>query len=122
LLQAGILISVLVYLFTLQPYVAMATLALFSPQLVFVPLLQRAINRRAASRVRTVRAVSTDIVAPPAGKPGRAGKSEAQIERIFELDMSIFRLKFTMNYLMNLIHHVEVVGALLFGGWCVLKA
>jgi ABC-type bacteriocin/lantibiotic exporter with double-glycine peptidase domain len=26
-----------------------------------------------------------------------------------------------MNYLMNLTHHLEIAGALLFGGWCVLN-
>ena len=120
LLQAGVLVSVLAYLFTLQPYVALAMVAIFSPQLVFVPMLQRAINRRAASRVRTLRAVGTDIITPSNSDGNRRRNSEARIDRIFELDMGIFRLKFTMNYLMNLTHHVEVVGALLFGGWCVL--
>ncbi len=35
--------------------------------------------------------------------------------------MGILRLKFGMNYFMNLTHHLDVAGALLFGGWCVLN-
>ncbi len=61
LLQAGVLLSVLI---SLQPWVALAMLAIFSPQFVFVLLMQRAINRRAAARVQTLRAVSTAIVSP----------------------------------------------------------
>ena len=33
--------------------------------------------------------------------------------------MGIFRLKFTMNFLMNLCSHLQIVSALLIGGWWV---
>jgi len=47
LLQAGILLSVLAYIVHLDRWMAAAALGLFLPQLVFVPLMQGAINRRA---------------------------------------------------------------------------
>jgi len=34
--------------------------------------------------------------------------------------MVIVRLKFSMNFLMNLINHLEIVGAFLLGGWFIL--
>jgi ABC-type multidrug transport system fused ATPase/permease subunit len=49
LLQGGILVSVVGYMFVLQPWLALLGLAFFLPQWVFVPLLQGAINRRRAS-------------------------------------------------------------------------
>ena len=33
--------------------------------------------------------------------------------------MGIFRLKFTMNFLMNVCSHLQIVSALLIGGWWV---
>jgi hypothetical protein len=33
--------------------------------------------------------------------------------------MGIFKLKFTMNFLMNICNHLQVVSALLVGGWWV---
>ena len=33
--------------------------------------------------------------------------------------MGIFRLKFTMNFLMNLSTQFQIIGALLVGGWAV---
>jgi ABC-type bacteriocin/lantibiotic exporter with double-glycine peptidase domain len=33
--------------------------------------------------------------------------------------MGIFKLKFSMNFLMNFCSHVQVVAALLIGGWMV---
>jgi ABC-type multidrug transport system fused ATPase/permease subunit len=50
LLQAGILLSVLAYIVHLDRWMAAAALAFFLPQLVFVPLMQGAINRRANAR------------------------------------------------------------------------
>ena len=40
-------------------------------------------------------------------------------DRVFSLDMEIFRFKFTMNFLMNLCSHLQIVSALLIGGWWV---
>src|SRR5262249_24270009 len=55
LLQAGILLSVLAYIVHLDRRMATAALAQFVPQLIFVPLMQGAINRRAGARVWVLR-------------------------------------------------------------------
>ena len=46
-----------------QPGLALAALALFVPQLVFVPLMQHAINRRTGARVWLLRQISGGAVA-----------------------------------------------------------
>jgi hypothetical protein len=38
---------------------------------------------------------------------------------VFELNMGIFRLKFSMNFLMNLSTQLQIIGVLLVGGWAV---
>jgi len=50
LLQGGILLSVFAYIVHIDRWMAAAAFALFVPQLVFVPLMQGAINRRAGAR------------------------------------------------------------------------
>src|SRR5215471_5930911 len=62
LLQAGILLSVLAYIVHLDRWMAAAALALFFPQLVFVPLMQGAINRRANARVWVLRQLGISTV------------------------------------------------------------
>ncbi len=119
LLQAGVLASVLAYMTHLDPWMALTALALFLPQLVFVPLMQGAIIRRTGSRVQVLRRLSISIVAPDYSEQRRGRTDDARIDRVFELDMGIFRLKFTMNFLMNLCNHLQVVAALLLGGWYV---
>jgi hypothetical protein len=41
--------SVFAYLIHIDPWMALAAIALFAPHLVFVPLLQSAVNRRTYS-------------------------------------------------------------------------
>src|SRR5271167_384983 len=98
---------------------ALAALALFVPQLVFVPLMQHAINRRTGARVWLLRQISVGVVAPGEGDEKRRRADDMRIGRVFELNMGIFKLKFTMNFMMNLCNHLEIVGILLVGGWYV---
>jgi ABC-type bacteriocin/lantibiotic exporter with double-glycine peptidase domain len=115
LLQGGILAAVFGYMVYLDPWLAALSLLVFSPQFVFVPLIQAAINRRVQKRVMTMRGVSHGIVgASPAGQHRR-------IRRVFTLHMGMWKLKFTMNFLMNLSHHLGVAGALALGGWYVME-
>jgi ABC-type bacteriocin/lantibiotic exporter with double-glycine peptidase domain len=119
LLQGGILVSVVGYMFVLQPQLALLGLAFFLPQTVFVPMLQRAINRRARARILIKRGVSGAIAegrGADAAQPTRGG-----IQRIFLLNMGIYWLKYSLNLAMNLMHHSSVAVALFVGGWMALE-
>jgi ABC-type multidrug transport system fused ATPase/permease subunit len=119
LLQGGILLSVLAYILHLDQWMAAAALALFLPQLIFVPLMQGAINRRANARVWVLRQLGISTVESRIGSPEQDQTDEKRIDRVLQLNMGIFRLKFSMNFLMNFCSHLQVVAALLIGGWMV---
>ncbi len=110
LLQGGILASVFGYMVFLQPELALFSLMIFAPQFLFVPLLQRAINRRVEARVLTTRELSSGLLDP-------AGHRKRHVLEVFRLQMGIYRLKFSMNFLMNFTHHAGVAAALGIGGW-----
>jgi ABC-type bacteriocin/lantibiotic exporter with double-glycine peptidase domain len=121
LLQGGVLISVLAYMIHLDLWMAGAALAFFVPQLVFVPLMQGAMNRRTGARVQIIRQLSVSVVESTSGDNARDRADDARIDRVFELNMGIFRLKFTMNFLMNLSTQLQIIAALLVGGWLVYE-
>lgn len=126
LLQGGVLASVIVYMLYLDWRMALLGLAFFLPQVLFVPYLQRAINRRAQSRILVKRGISGGLVSRISGRGGSDGRigwgwTQDPIERVFTLNMGIYRIKFTMNLLMNMMHHLAVASALGFGGWQVLQ-
>jgi ABC-type multidrug transport system fused ATPase/permease subunit len=62
LLQAGIMASVFAYLIHIDWWMALAAIALFIPQLVFVPLLQSAVNRRTGRRIQVLRRLGVAMI------------------------------------------------------------
>jgi len=123
LLQCGILATVFAYMLYLQPWMAVFSFVLFALQLAFVPRMQRAINRFAARRIQTLRAVGGEMIDDWAGgaAPVDGQLFNQRIDHAFRLNMSIYWVKFAMNFLMNLTYHLGVVGILLVGGWHVLE-
>jgi ABC-type multidrug transport system fused ATPase/permease subunit len=114
LLQIGILVSVIGYMAHLEPWTLLLCVASLAPQMLFVPPMQRAINRRAGERIRVLRQVSGGIV--ESGEPEEPG-----IQKVFSLNMGIYKLKYSMNLAMNLMHYLAVAAALGAGGWFVVQ-
>ncbi len=124
LLQAGILGSVLAYMIHVDRRMAAVAIFFFLPQLIFVPMMQHAMNRRTRVRVRLIRLLSIGVVsgaADPAADPGRDSADEARIDRIFRLNMGVYKFKFSMNFLMNLSTQLQIIGALGVGAMAVLN-
>ena len=105
LLQAGILVSVIGYMAYLEPWTLVLCAAFLLPQMLFVPPMQQAINRRAGARITTLREVSGGIV--DTGAPAEEG-----IEHVFTLNMGIYKIKYSMNMAMNLMYSLAVAVAL----------
>lgn len=120
LLQIGILATVIAYIIHLDWWMAGAALALFAPQLAFVPLMQRAMNRRTGARVWVLRQIGTGLIARDRLRDNEGCRDVARIDRVLQLNVGVLKLKFTMNFLMNLCSHLQVIAALLIGGWLVL--
>jgi len=119
LLQGGILISVLAYMLHLDLWIAGTVLALFVLQLVFVPLMQGAVNRRTGARVQIIRQLSVSVVEATSGDEAQDQTDDARIDHVFKLNMGVYQLKFSMNFLMNLNTQLQIIAALLVGGWSV---
>jgi ABC-type multidrug transport system fused ATPase/permease subunit len=119
LLQGGILLTVLAYIVHLDRWMAAASFALFLPQLVFVPLMQGAINRRAGARIWVLRQLGVSTVDTRAASVERDISDGKRVDRMLHLNMGIYKFKFSMNFLMNVCNHFQVIAALLIGGWMV---
>jgi ABC-type bacteriocin/lantibiotic exporter with double-glycine peptidase domain len=100
-------------------WMAGTAFALFMPQLVFVPLMQGAMNRRTRRRVQIIRQLSVGVVEGSGSSDARDQADDERIECVFELNVGIYRFKFSMNFLMNLSTQLQIIGALLVGGWGV---
>jgi ABC-type bacteriocin/lantibiotic exporter with double-glycine peptidase domain len=123
ILNGGLLLAVFGYMLVLQPWMALVAVVLFFPQFLFIPFLQKAINRRTESRIKVLRALSVEIVDEAADRrgPRKPDIYRRRVGDIYKLNMQIFRRKFGMNFLMNLLHQLGVIGILFVGGWFVIQ-
>ena len=121
-LNGGILLSVFGYMFFMQPLMAIVALSLFIPQMLFIPALQAAINRRTAERIQTMRSLAVDIVDRQHGKPAEREKIyRSRVHDVYRLNMQIYRRKFGMTFLMNLLYQLGNIGVLAVGGWFLMQ-
>ena len=121
LLQAGILVAVIIYVIHLDALMGAVALALFIPQMIFVPVMQHAMSRRSGAWVRLLRQIGTGLVATDYRQGTIIAAEMPSIDRVFHVNMRIFEMKFTMNFLMNLCSHAQIITALLLGCWRVLQ-
>lgn len=120
-LEGGILLTVFGYMFVLQPTMALVTLGIFIPQAVFVPIIQRAINRKVEGRIKTLRKAGADVLVDEADVCRTLSVHEARFRKVFRYDFSIIALKNGLNFLMNLCQHAGTVVIVALGGWFVIK-
>ncbi|MGN6098837.1 MAG: ABC transporter ATP-binding protein [Bosea sp. (in: a-proteobacteria)] len=113
IVEIGFLASVFVYLAVLDLKMMAASLVILAPQFVFVPLMQRAINRRVAQRTRLLRCFGDEILAP-----SQAESSAHRLDEVFAVDIGVFEIKFSLNFLMNLTYSLGSLLVLAVG--CIL--
>ena len=122
-LQAGTLLSAFAYMLYMQPALALMCLLMFSPQFVFVPLMQAAINRRVQSRIKVLREASVGVLVADAGdtEVERVMKQELRFAEIFSLNLGVVKLRYSMTFLMNITHNFAKIIVLGVGGWYVIN-
>ena len=121
LLQSGILMTVITYIFHIDIWMGTAAVALFVPQVIFVPLMQHAMNRRTRTHVWLLRKIGAGVIEHEHQAGTLTPRDAARIDYVFQINMRIYQLKFTMNFLMNLCTHGQIILALLLGSWRVLQ-
>ena len=121
-LNAGVLLSVLGYMLFVEPWMALVAFLMFCPQLLFIPPLQESINRRTKRRIETLRELSVSIIDEAANGSGtRSHRTfRRRIGFVYLLNVQIFVRKFGINFLMNLLYSLGVIGILAVGGWLVV--
>lgn len=116
-LHAGLMISVTLYLIYLQPLIALVIAGVFVPQMIFVPLFQRLINRRAQQRIQRLREASAGILQ----EANNNAEQNKLFRRVFNLNISVYKLKYGLNLFMNMSHQLGISAILAVGGMLVLK-
>ncbi|WP_413989534.1 ABC transporter transmembrane domain-containing protein [Labrys okinawensis] len=121
ILQSGVLISVFGYLIYLQPLMALVGILVFLPQCFLVPWMQGAINRRVGARIWVLRKISVMLVDTAERDESTNHSQSRRVDQVFRLNMSIYKLKFALNFAMNWLSALGTAVILGIGGYLVVN-
>ena len=129
-LQGGLLLTYLVFIFNQNPWLGLAAVALYPPQVYLIPRLQRKINALAKDRVQTARALSDRIGESVAGAAEIRSNHTFYLEgadisdrlgTIYGIRVDIYKRKFFVKFLNNFLAQVTPFFFYSVGGFFVIK-
>lgn len=113
----ALLVGVLVYMFVVEPSIALFALAFMVPQVVLTPFMQRKLNELVEERVAYVRQLG-DCVSE-LSEPMTEGGPHI-LSRIYDNRLRFNLLKFLLKAALNLTNALGPLSVLLFGGYLVM--
>jgi putative ABC transport system ATP-binding protein len=128
--QGGLLATYLIFIFLQDPWLGLAAVALYPPQVFLIPRLQKKINLLSKERVQTARALSDRIGESVAGAAEIRGNDTFHLERadiserlgkIYTIRFDIFKRKFFVKFLNNFLAQITPFFFYSVGGYLVIK-
>jgi ABC-type multidrug transport system fused ATPase/permease subunit len=130
LLQTGQMLTILLFLFLQNVWFGLAAIAMIPVQAWIIPYLQKRINLLNRSRVRQVRSLAAEIGEISSGAatlrqhgawPARLAAVSAQLGLLFTTRFDIYRKKFFMKFVNNLLTQITPFFFFLVGGILVIN-
>ena len=123
LLQIGTLISILGYMFWVEPQVAAIALVLYSPQFFIVPYFQRKLNELSRDKAMKVRELGAFIV--DNAEEDLLSKEPPSLflritDQILNIRTRFLMRKNIMKTMVNMLIALGPFGVIAFGGWLVI--
>jgi ABC-type multidrug transport system fused ATPase/permease subunit len=128
--QGGLLLTYLVFIFNQNPWLGLAAIALYPPQIYLIPRLQRKINALSKDRVQTARQLSDRIGESVAGSAEIRGNDTFHLEgadiserlgTIYGIRVDIYKRKFFVKFLNNFLAQVTPFFFYSVGGYFVIN-
>ncbi|EEB85669.1 cyclic nucleotide-binding protein [Roseobacter sp. GAI101] len=130
LLQAGQMLTILLFLFLQNFWFGVAAMAMFPVQVWLIPQMQKRINVLNRSRVRQVRSLAAEVgeittgaatLRQHGGWTARMATVSARLGRLFNTRFDIYRKKFFMKFVNNLLTQITPFFFFLVGGLLVIN-
>ncbi len=128
--QGGLLITYVSFIFAQDFWLGLAAIALYPPQAIIIPRLQRRINALGRERVQTMRKVADRVGETVSAAADIRVNATAALERadlgdrlgkVFRIREEIFRRKFMVKFLSNFIGHLTPFFFYSIGGYLVIQ-
>ncbi len=128
--QGGTMLTILLFMFMQDPILGIASIALIPLQIVIIPRLQRKINLLKKERVKTVRHFSQRIGESVDGmmeirlhgtRPYHLAEFSKILGELFRIRLDIYKKKFFMKFLNNLINQLTPLMFYSIGGILAIR-
>ncbi|MGH6884837.1 MAG: ABC transporter ATP-binding protein [Geminicoccales bacterium] len=120
LVNGGMMLAILGYMFVVEPVLAAACLAFFVPQAIAVPAIQRVVNRFVETRIGLLRDFGEQVAASGERGAGSGPDRDAKLNAIYRNRIRIYLWKFGSKGLVNFFNGLAPVTALIVGGYLVI--
>ncbi len=111
------LLGVVIYMFVIEPAIALFALAVLLPQIILTPVVQHRLNELVEERIGFLRNMGDEI--SDMDEEAR-DKFLSVVPKIYENRVKFLLLKFAMKSLLNLMNAFGPISVLLFGGYMVM--
>ncbi len=128
--EGGTLLTILIFIMIQDPTLGIAAISLYPLQMYLIPKLQKQVNMLAKQRVRTVRKLSERIGESVTGIEEIHANDTSELERaeftrwvgtIYEIRYRIYRKKFFIKFLNNIIGQATPFFFFSIGGYLVIN-
>lgn len=117
LLNIGIVAAVVGYMLVVQPLMALVSVGILAPTILWAPFLQKRLNRLALRWTEELRALGDEVT--------NADAEQAALNRrigmLYRYRIRFYLVKFALKGLNNLIGHLGPLAIVVFGGWLVIQ-
>ncbi|MEP2919424.1 MAG: ABC transporter ATP-binding protein [Sulfitobacter sp.] len=115
--NVAMLLGVAIYMFVIQPEIAVFALAVLLPQVILTPVVQRRLNDLVEKRIGLLRDMGDEI----SEMDNEAHEKQLSVvTEIYINRMKFIILKHAMKSLLNLLNALGPICVLLFGGYLVM--
>ncbi len=124
LLQAGIVVSIAVYMLVVDPAVAVVALGFFVPSIILVAVVQPRLNRLTGKKTKTQRSLGEVVLEDNRDEADGdvvPRRIDRLIEHLYGLKIRVARLKYLVKGATNLLGHLGPLSILVIGGWLVIR-
>ncbi|MDJ0957631.1 MAG: ABC transporter transmembrane domain-containing protein [Arenicellales bacterium] len=128
--QGGLLLTYLSFIFVQDPWLGLAAIALYPPQIYLIPKLQKKVNQLAKQRVQTVRKLADGVGESVSGVTEIHANDTSLFERakisdrlatIYDIRFDIYKRKFFIKFLNNFLGMLTPFFFYSIGGFFVIQ-
>ncbi len=118
LADLAMLAGALVYMFAVEPRVALVGLLLLLPQVALAPVIQRRLNRLVEARLRLIRRYAA---AAGAERPPEAAGMRRRVSNLYDMRLRFVFWKLVMKALLNVLNAAAPLSVIAAGGFMVIS-